>query len=351
MQTYKFVIFTSKGVPIVTIKDLAAQTGYSVGTISRALNNQPNVSEKARSAILRAAAESGFQLNANAKQLKQQHGNSILVMVKGISNELFGSLVEALQALVTESSYPLIVDYMDEVENEVRRAVQLCVEKKPLGVLFLGGNRDNFLADFDKIKVPSVLVTNDASDLPFPNLSSVSLDNVKAAKMAIDHLVSMGHRKIALIGGHRAFSDTTALRYQGCLAAFREHGLDFDQELDYETVRFSFAGGYQAAKNLLDKGRDFTAVFAMSDVMAIGAIRALRDAGKRVPEDVSVVGFDGLPIGEYTIPKLTTVSQPVQELAERSIRLLQENIEGRKAARYETVTVSLETRESARNLE
>ena len=332
----------------MTIKDLAAQTGYSVGTISRALNNQPNVSEKARAAILRAAAESGFQLNANAKQLKQQHSNSILVVVKGISNELFASLVEALQARVTDSSYPLVVDYMDEAENEVRRALQLCLEKKPLGILFLGGNRENFLADFDKIRVPSVLVTNDASDLPFPNLSSVSLDNTASARMAVEHLVSLGHRKIALVGGPREHSDTTAQRYQGCLEAFQAHNITFDPELDYETVRYSFAGGYQGAKNLLDRGRDFTAIFAMSDVMAIGAIRALRDAGKQVPEDVSVVGFDGLPIGAYTIPQLTTVTQPVQELAERSIRLLQETIEGNRTAVHETVTVALERRESAK---
>ena len=332
----------------MTIKDLAAQTGYSVGTISRALNNQPNVSEKARAAILRAAAESGFQLNANAKQLKQQHSNSILVVVKGISNELFASLVEALQARVTDSSYPLVVDYMDEAENEVRRALQLCLEKKPLGILFLGGNRENFLADFDKIRVPSVLVTNDASDLPFPNLSSVSLDNTASARMAVEHLVSLGHRKIALVGGPREHSDTTAQRYQGCLEAFQAHNITFDPELDYETVRYSFAGGYQGAKNLLDRGRDFTAIFAMSDVMAIGAIRALRDAGKQVPEDVSVVGFDGLPIGAYTIPQLTTVTQPVQELAERSIRLLQETIEGNRTAEHETVTVALERRESAK---
>ena len=335
----------------MTIKDLAAQTGYSVGTISRALNNQPNVSEKARTAILRAAAESGFQLNANAKQLKQQHSNSILVVVKGISNELFASLVEALQARVNESCYPLIVDYMDEADNEVRRALQLCVEKKPLGILFLGGNRQNFLADFDKVKIPSVLVTNDATGLPFPNLSSVALDNEQAAKMAVEHLVSLGHRKIALIGGTRAYSDTTAQRYRGCLSAMREHGLEFDEELDYETVRFSFAGGYQAAKSLLERGRDFTGIFAMSDVMAIGAIRALRDAGKRVPEDVSVVGFDGLPIGEYTIPKLTTIAQPVRELAEHSIRLLQENIEGKKSSRFETVSVVLKDRESARKID
>lgn len=334
----------------MTIKDLSAQTGYSVGTISRVLNNQPNVSQKARDTILRAAEECGFQLNANAKQLKQQHGTSILVVVKGTSNELFGSLVEAIQARISQTTYPLIVDYMDETENEVRRALQLCREKKPLGILFLGGNREHFLADFGKIRMPCVLITNDASDLPFPNLSSVSSDNVSAARMAIDHLVSLGHRKIAVIGGPRIHSDTTQQRFQGCLEAFREHGIQFDEALDYESVRFSFTGGYHAAQRLLEKGGDFTGIFAMSDVMAIGTIRALRDAGKRVPEDVSVVGFDGLTIGEYTIPKLTTISQCVAELADRSIRILQENIEGHKVHRHETVPVTLEVRESASSI-
>ena len=332
----------------MTIKDLSAQTGYSVGTISRVLNNQPNVSQKARDTILRAAAECGFQLNANAKQLKQQHGNSILVVVKGTSNELFSSLVEALQARIATTNYPLIVDYMDEAENEVRRALQLCLEKKPRGVLFLGGNRENFLADFDKIRMPCVLVTNDASSLPFTNLSSVSLDNTVAAKMAVEHLISMGHQKIAVIGGPRIYSDTTQQRFQGCVEAFQEHGIDFDDVQDYESVRFSFAGGYQGVTRLLERGREFTGIFAMSDVMAIGAIRALRDAGLRVPEDVSVVGFDGLTIGEYTVPKLTTITQPVQELADRSVRLLQKQIEGKLCAAYETVSVALEARESAR---
>ncbi len=334
----------------MTIKDLSAQTGYSVGTISRALNNQPNVSEKARSVILKAAAESGFQLNANAKQLKQQHSNSILVVVKGTANEMFSALVESIQARMTNNDYPLIVDYKDESENEVLRAVQLCVEKKPLGVLFLGGNRENFLADFDKIRVPSVLVTNDASGLPFQNLSSVAPDNVQAAEMAIDHLVALGHRKIAVVGGPRAHSDTTKLRFDGCVNAFRRHGIEFDEEQDYETVPFSFAGGYQAAQRLLEKGRDCTGIFAMSDVMAIGAIRALRDAGKRVPEDVSVVGFDGLTVGEYTIPKLTTICQPIEELTERSIRMLLENIESKRSPRYETVPVELAEKESARKI-
>ena len=334
----------------MTIKDLSAQTGYSVGTISRVLNNQPNVSTKARDIIMRAADEAGFQLNANAKQLKQHHGTAILVVVKGTSNELFAGLVEALQTRIAPTDYPLVVDYIDENDNEVRRAVQLCREKKPQGVLFLGGNQENFLADFDKITMPCVLITNDASALPFPNLSSVTSDDALAARMAIDHLVSLGHRKIAVVGGNREVSDTTKLRYQGCMDAFRKHGIAFNEKLDYQASRFSYADGYRAAKRLLAREREFTALFAMSDVMAIGAIRALRDAGKRVPEDVSVMGLDGLAIGNFTVPKLATVCQSVDEIAQRSLRLLMDNIEGRSKAQHETVPVCLAWKESARRI-
>lgn len=334
----------------MTIKDLSAQTGYSVGTISRVLNNQPNVSQKARETILRAAAECGFQLNANAKQLKQQHSNSILVLVKGTHNKLFALIVESIQDRIAETKYSLVVDYMDESENEVLRAVQLCLEKKPLGILFLGGERENFLADFDKIRQPSVLVTNDASEFPFPNLSSVSSDDKRAGHLAIDHLISLGHRKIALIAGDHTHSDIGRLRYEGAMEAFREHDILFDPEVDCETVRYTCQDGYNAAQCLLDRNADFTAIFAMSDVMAVGAIRGLRDRGKRVPEDISVVGFDGLELGEFTVPRLASVFQNLEELANRSFRMLLENIESNSSAHYEILPVALKDRESARRI-
>ena len=184
----------------MTIKDLAAKTGYAVGTVSRALNNHPNVSERARQEILEAAAESGFQLNVNAKQLKQHHSTTILVVVKGIGNELFGEMVESIQTLIAQTHYQLVVDYMDEDENEVRRAAQLCREKKPLGILFLGGNNENFIRDFGGIDVPCVVVTNDASMLSFDNLSSVSTDDREAACSAMDTLIRLGHSRIAITG-------------------------------------------------------------------------------------------------------------------------------------------------------
>ena len=337
-----------KEVPEMTIKDLSAQTGYSVGTVSRVLNNQPNVSEKAREVIMKAAEESGFQLNANAKQLKQSHSNSVLVVVRGTSNEMFGGLMETVQARISTTPHQLIVDYIDENSNEVSRAMQLCREKKPLGILFLGGNREHFQTGFERIGVPCVLVTSDATGLCFQNLSSVTTDDALAAKTAVDQLVAMGHRKIAVIGGHREDSGIAHLRYQGCQEAFRNHGIEFDEVLDYESVRFSFEDGYRAARNLLARGREFTAIFAMADVMAIGAIRALRDAGLRVPEDVSVMGFDGLAVGEYTVPTLSTIRQSVDAMAQRSVDILLENIGHSQPARYETVPFFVELRESTK---
>lgn len=334
----------------MTIKDLSAQTGYSVGTVSRVLNDQPNVSEKARKAILEAAKQSGFQLNANAKQLKQQRANSILAVVKGTSNELFGSLLEALQARVADWPYPLIVDYVDEDADEVVRGIQLCREKKPLGMLFLGGNMESFRRDFQYIDIPCVLVTGDASQLAAENLSSVTTDDKQAGRLAIEHLVKLGHKKIAVIGGSREVSDISRLRYQGCQEAFREHGFAYDREQDYYTGRFSYADGYRAVQTLLDRGREFTAIFAMADVMAIGAIRALRDRGLRVPEDVSVIGLDGLAIGDYTVPKLATVRQSVEELANRSVQILREQIEGNVKARHETIPPTVEWKESTKNI-
>lgn len=332
----------------MTIKDLAKKTGYAVGTVSRALNNQPNVSENAREAILRAAEESGFELNINAKQLKQQRSTAILVVVKGIGNELFAEIVETLQTLLSETAYHLVVDYLDEDLNEVHRAIQLCREKKPLGVMFLGGNSPNFAADFSKIDVPCVLVTNDASELPFENLSSVSMDDREAARSAAQILIRNGHRKIAMIGGSLDSSVTGRLRFEGCRQALLDHGIPFDPEKDYRGVRFSYQDGYHATMELLDTNRDFTAIFAAADVMAIGAIRALREKGLEVPRDVSVIGVDGLPLGDFLVPRLSSICQPTQQFARRSLEILRGCIEHQAPACHEILPFEAKESESIR---
>ena len=319
-----------------------------MGTVSRALNNHPNVSPKARAAIQQAAAEMGFELNVNAKQLKQTHSNTILMVVKGTRNELFGEMVEKIQQRISETRYQLVVDYVDEDANEAARAIKLCREKKPLGVLFLGGVNENFTGEFRAVDVPCVVATNDASALPLANLSSVTIDDREAGRQAVETLISLGHRRIAIVGGDRRLSDTSRLRYEGCLQAIQAHGLDFDPARDYQGVRYSYRDGYRATKALLAAGREFTALFTCADVMAIGAIRALGDAGKRVPEDVSVLGVDGLPIGEYLVPRLATVVQPAEEMAARSVKILLDGMENGAPCRHERVPFRISCRESVR---
>ena len=334
----------------MTIKDLAAQTGYSVGTVSRVLNHQPNVSEKAKKAILEAAEACGFQLNTAAQQLKQTRSQNIIVLMKGTSNQLFAALLENIQKRMEGSPYHLVADYMDEDGNEVLRALQLCREKKPRGLMFMGGNSRHFEGDFDRIDIPCVLVTNDGSGLPFRNLSSVCSNDDQAVQALMEGLVYMGHRRIAIVGGDLQISDTTKRRYQGGVSVLNAHGIEFDPDLDYVGVRFSSADGYKAAEELLARGRNHTAIFCMADVMAMGAIRALSDHGLRVPEDVSVVGFDGLPIGDYTVPRLATVRQNVNELAKRSVELLTRGIEGKVIPTHEVVPAQLQWRESAKEI-
>ena len=331
----------------MTIKDLAKKSGYSVATVSRVLNNHPNVSDKAREEISRLVEEYGFQINTNARQLKQ-HANSILVVVKGTSHEMFAEMIETIQSLVDKTHYPLHVDYMDEDGNEVLRAIQLCREKKPLGILFLGGNSRNFQKDFGKIEIPCVLVSNDASGLPFDNLSSVCTDDRQAARCAMDSLIAQGHRKFVIVGGDREVSATSRLRYEGCLQSFRKHGIEYDEELDYRGVRFSFQDGYNATQQLIANERKFTALFAFSDVMAIGAIRALHNNGLRVPKDVSVMGFDGLMLGSFLVPQLSTVIQSARIMAQRSVEILLNHIEHGGHAHHEAVPYALQHRESTR---
>ena len=330
----------------MTIKDLAAKTGYAVGTVSRVLNDHPNVSEKARAAILAAVKESGFQLNVNAKQLKQSHATSILLIVKGTGNALFAQMVEVIQNLLSGTRYPLHVDYIHGADNEVRRARTLIQEKRALGVIFLGGNRENFRADFESLGIPGVVITNSAEELDFPNLSSVCIDDRKAAAQAVETLIALGHKRIAVVGGHRTYSDICAARWQGVLDAMSAHGLAIDPEQDYATVYFSPDGGCIGATELLRRGRSFTALVTMSDLMAMGAVRALLDRGLQVPQDVTVIGFDGLPLGEYLVPRLSTVDQPTTAMARRGLELLLDSIENGAPAKHETMPFTLLYRES-----
>ena len=312
----------------MTIRDIARLAGCSVATVSRVLNQYPDVSEATRQRVLAVVEECDFHPNSNARHLKQQAGRRVSVIVKGTQNMLFAEMVEKVQLRVQDRGLDAAVYYVDEDANEVAFALQVCREYKPPAVLFLGGDLEYFQRDFALIGVPCVLLTNSARELDFENLSSLTTNDEAAAFQAIDYLAGRGHRKIGVLGGNWSSSQISYRRLQGCQRAFEQWGLSFDLERQTEPSRYSMADAYEAAKRLLERCPELTAIFAMSDVMAIGVIRALRDLGKRVPEDISVMGYDGISIARYSVPRLTTICQDTRQLAEQGVKVLLDSIEG-----------------------
>lgn len=334
----------------VTIKDIARESGYAVGTVSRVLNNHPDVSETARKKIMAVVDKYNFRINNNAKHLKQHASKAVAVIVKGSHNMLFAPIVEQLQSGIRQKGYDCLIYYINENENEVEQAVQVCVERRPVGILFLGSNHQYFLKQFGRINVPCVMVTNSASRLNFDNLSSVSTDDAAAAKAAIQHLIDAGHRKIGILGGYLEKSRAAITRFEGCKEAFKENNLEFDFNTDYQGALFSVTRGYEAMNRLLDRDSRLTAVFAMSDVMAIGAVRAITDRGLKVPQDISVIGFDGIEMIDYLVPKLATIRQNREEIARQSIEVLMQAVHGRTDAVHRVVPFKIITGESTKRL-
>lgn len=339
----------------MTIKDVAQRSGYAVGTVSRVLNGNSGVSEQAREKILSVVEELGFKPNDNARTLKQRSSRSYGIIVKGTNNRLFAGIVEEMQRLLKAAGRAVSLYYLDEDDDEVELAVQVCRERKPLGLLFLGGNGDNFTHGFAAVTCPCVLVTTRADDMEFSNLSSVSTDDVAGAARAMGYLLDAGHRQVGIIGGDSCVispimgCNTSQLRLLGCQQAYLQRGVPFDPERQCMISRYSLAGGYEAAGALLDRLPDLTAILAMSDVMAIGALRAIRDRGLRVPEDISIIGYDGIEQAAYCVPRLATVRQNADLLARRGVDILLQQTDGGQTV-HEIVPFQLIPGESVRKI-
>ncbi|MBQ9328775.1 MAG: LacI family DNA-binding transcriptional regulator [Solobacterium sp.] len=338
---------------MTTIKDIAKLSGYSIGTVSRVINNHPDVSEEARRRVEEVIREQNFQPNSNAKQLKQQSNSAITIIVKGNENMFFEGILERVQAQLKESGEDVAVTFLDEYSNEVQAAIQLCALRKPKGFIFLGGNLEFFRMDFDKIDVPCVLLTNTAADLGFSNLSSFTTNDMDAGYAVIDYLIKKGHTKIGIIGGSasKIGSQIGFRRIEGCRRAFEDHGITFDESMQFEPSRFSMSGGYESAQRILKKNPEITALFAIGDTIAIGAMRAIKDMGLSVPEDVSVIGYDGIESARFSIPRLSTIHQDTDALARKGVEDLLLRINYRHPLAHEDVPFSLMEGESVKTIE
>ena len=307
------------------IRDIAARSGYGVGTVSRAINGQPNVSDRARERILAVMAECGYEPNSNARYLKMRSQTPVTAFVMGVGNRLFDDIIGPLQTELADKDEEMAV------------------------MVFLGGEPRYFRESFHEIEVPCVLVTNSAADLGFDNLSSVTIDNEAAAARAVEHLWERGHRRIGVIGGDRAENSISSQRLRGAERALRERGVELDFERDYEPCAFLEDAGYNAARRLLERTSEITAVFALGDVIAFGALRALADQGLSVPGDISLVGFDDTSFSQFSVPRITTIRQSAELLAERSAQILLDGMGGSPAV-HEVVPFQLIERESVRSI-
>ena len=321
----------------ITIKDVAREAGVAVVSVSRALNDQPGVSTKTRQRISEVAQRLGYRPNRHARMLKMGPIRSIALMIKGIGNPFFQQMFDTMESAARAHDYVLSLIKVPHWADEVAEAIRLVDENAAAGIIFLGGNLTHEPAEFARVPVPFVLSTvGDLAGVPRESYASVGVDDLAEARKAVGHLLGLGHRSIAVVGVTSQDASVGRARTQGYEQMLREAGIGVDEALicaptTQDTDPFTLDHGYSLTLDLLSRRPDVTAIFAESDVLAIGAIRALLDLGLRVPEDVSVMGFDGIELGRFMEPRLTTIAQPVQEIARTTCSLLFDVMAGQPA--------------------
>ena len=334
---------------IYTIKDIAKLSGVGVSTVSRVLNGKPDVGEQTRQKVLEVVEKCNYSPNNNAKNLKQRETKNIATIIRGKSSAFLNSIIQEMTQASREYKQNFIFEYIDEEADEYQVAKQLVTEKKVEGLIFLGGCAlSNYQAVSD-LKIPCVYSTVSADGSSDKRISSVSINDYESGRKAIEHLISKGHKKIAIITSAPFSDDSIGRRYKGAISALKDNGIEFDEKYMIES-NFSLNSAYKAVTNKKDILKEVTAIFALSDIMAMGASRAIVNEGYKIPEDISIMGFDGIEIGQYFIPTISTIKQPEQILASESIRLIVESIEADGLDQHVILNASLVEGESVKTI-
>lgn len=303
----------------VTIKDIAKYVGVSHSTVSRALNGSNEVNIETKAKIVKAAKELNYIPDINARSLKLSKSYSIGVFFstidKGTSAFVFHNVVTNVYEGISEK-YNVVVKGIDTYEkNSIN-------PKNYDGILVVSQKEedDEFIEEIISKNIPLVVINREVKY----DVINVFADEIIATRRGFEELLSNGHRKIGIIEGKEQFL-STKLRRKGCIEALERYNLKIDDNYIIGSD-FTVTGGYFAAKKLIDK--DITAIFAFNDEMAIGAIKAITEKGLKVPEDISILGFDGTEIGEYLSPSIATIKRPVGKVSKLAIELLMKKING-----------------------
>lgn len=308
------------------MQDVADLINVSKQTVSAVLNNKPGITEETRARVLAAVAQVNYRTDLRARSLRTGRTNTLALVVTDVSNPIMGKMASAAEERVYAEHYNLVLyNTHDDLDRE-RFSIDSILQRGVDGVMFVSA-RDESTA-FGKLRaadIPAVVVDRVPQSYQGP---AVVLDNFAAGELAASHLTGLGHTRCVHIGGpqgvhiarERLEGFRRGLARRGLTPAAVERAEDWHLE-----------NGYHAMRRLLDNGAgEFSAVFCAGDLIAVGAMRALREAGRRVPEQVSVVGLDNLDIAAFVAPPLTTVSQPTARMATLGVELLLDLLAGRE---------------------
>ena len=307
-----------------TIKDVAARVGVSRQTVSRVINNKGEVSDTTRDRVLAAIEELGYRPNATARSMVMGRTCTLGCISPNITDYTFANIIEGAQAAARRLGYFVLTGSAPN-ESDVEPLLEEMLHRQVDGLMVLNPRAD------DRFRCFLPLIEEDLAIVYLNNtpqgepVSAVHCDDRDGGYQATHYLIERGHTAIATILGPDN-EECTFDRLEGHRQALSEAGLALDS-IPLERGDWSATSGYQATQRLLEAAQPFSAIFAQNDRMAVGAIRALREAGLRVPDDVSIIGFDDIPLASYFDPPLTTLRQPMEELGRQAARLLVRTIQ------------------------
>jgi LacI family transcriptional regulator len=321
----------------VTLRDVAKQAGVHPGTASRALNAQTRslVNPDTARKVIEAAEQLGYRPNPIARGLKTNRSFTIGVLIPDLTNPLFPPIVRGIEDRLATEGYTALLANSDNDPDKERLHFETMKGRQVEGFIMATAQRDHpLIEDAIAADTPIVMVNRTVES---PRAVAVIPDDRAGTKLAVDHLVSLGHRRIAHLVGPKRFS-TGLIRYQSFIEAMREHDVEPDPDLIKFTETFTEVEGARTFNQILDAGTPFTAVFAGNDLIALGCYDVMSERGLRCPEDLSVVGFNDIPLLDKMRPPLTTIRIPHYEIGVRAAELVLERLQDPTAA---PVTISL----------
>lgn len=302
---------------MATIKDVAKEAGVSIATVSRVINKSPKASKASIASVTQAMTKLGYRPNAAAKALVSQSSNTVGVLVGDVSDPFFGSMVKAVDNVAHEHGKHILIGNGYHSADEERKAIELLINNRcDALVIHAKGLSDQELIGYAK-EVKGLVFINRY----IPELAErcIALDNHKGAYLATEYLIRHGHSKIACLASSHQIEDSEQ-RIQGYLAALKDNNIELSSNyIEYGEPNND--GGESAMTNLLTKSLEISGVVAYNDYMAAGALSVLDENGIKVPDQISMIGFDDGLIARYISPRLTTIRYPIAMMAERAARL------------------------------